>query len=160
MCTNPEDINAKVADFISLSGSWDTEKLKGSVFDMDLGIIQNIPINTNLMDQPIWHYDKVGRYSVKSGYKLFMNSLINEASSSSNHMEKVWNNIWKMCVPNKIRLFCWKALNNFIPTNLNLKIRGIDSSIYCPICFKYPESTDHIYSLFTCERAMEIWKNM
>lgn len=108
------------------------------VLEMDIDIIKRIPINTNIRDKFIWYYDKMGKYSVKSGYKLFMNTKINEASSSTYPMGSVWKNLWKLFVPMKIKHFCWKALNNFIPMNLNLKNRGVDVVIYCPICFKFP----------------------
>lgn len=121
---------------------------------MDIEKIKRIPINTSLPDKIKWHYDRTREYSVKSGYKLYVNTKINEASSSSNPMGNVWNRLWNLRIPNKIKIFYQKALNNFIPTHLNLLNRGINSYEYCPICHKYLESTNH--SLFACNRAKEI----
>lgn len=118
--------------------------------------IRKCSINKSLEDKLIWHFDKTDNYTVKSGYKVFLNSKIDGIASSSNSMEKVWNSLWKLKIPSKIKLFCWKALNNTLPTKLNLLKRGIASDLYCPICGNEVESTDHI--LFQCCRAKEIWE--
>lgn len=100
---------------------------------MDLEVIERIPINIGLEDKIIWHYDKTGKYMVKSGYKLFMNNKINEASSSSYPMGNVWKNLWKLKIPSKIKIFYWKVLHEIIPTNRNLSKRGVSSSSICPM---------------------------
>lgn len=124
----------------------------------DYDLIRKIPINSNLKDSFIWHYDRTGKFTFKSGYKLYMNSKINAASSSSNIMKKVWEKLWKLCIPSKIKHFSWKALNEILPTNINLKKRGMDIPQICHICMSANESTDHI--LFDCHRATEIWRNL
>lgn len=93
---NLESFNDRVANFIIPSGQWDIRKLGDSVLDIDLEVIKRIPINRELEVKIIWHYDKTGKYTVKSGYRLFMNGKINEASSSSNPMGNVWKNLWKL----------------------------------------------------------------
>lgn len=155
-CTNPESSNLKVADFILPSGCWDSQKLKDNVLSPDYEAIRSIPINKNLEDKLIWHYDKTGSYTVKSGYKLFSNLKREGISSSSNNMSNIWNNLWKLNIPAKIKHFCWRSLNNIIPNNVNLNKKGINVPIVCPICNASPESSDHC--LFTCNRAKEIWK--
>lgn len=79
-------INKKVAEFISISPtrSWDLERLRSVVVSFDYEIIRGIPINRDLNDKLIWHYDRTGEsYSVKSGYKLYMKIKIDGISSSS-----------------------------------------------------------------------------
>lgn len=87
-----------------------------------------------------------------------MNTKINAASSSSNIMQKVWDKLWRLCTPSKIKHFCWKALNEILPTKCNLAKRGLDVPLSCPICMNSIESTDHI--LFDCYRAREIWSQV
>lgn len=55
--------------------------------------IRRIPINLELEDRYIWYYDRMRKYTVKSGYKVFMKSKICVASSSSNLMGRVWDNV-------------------------------------------------------------------
>lgn len=81
--------------------------------DVDFDVIERISINIDLKDKFIWHYDRTGRYFVKSGYRPFMNFKINEASSSVYPRGNVWKNLWKLLVPTKVKYFCWKALNDF-----------------------------------------------
>lgn len=85
-----------------------------------------------------------------------MKSKMDGISSSSNPMSKIWNSLWNLKNPPKTKHFCWKALNNTLPTKVNLKYRGIDTSLVCPSCSNYVETTDHI--LFQCDHAKEIWK--
>lgn len=149
--------NGKVSDFISPLGDWDITKLRNNVvLSNDVEIIRRIPINEHLDDKIIWHFDKAGKYTVKSGYKVFMNSKIDGVSSNFDSMTRVWNKLWKLSIPTKIKHFYWKAIKNTLPTRLNLLNRGIDTTSSCPICSNHFESTYHI--LFECQRAKEIWK--
>lgn len=156
ICINRELINRKVSDFILPNGTWDVEKLSGAVVYFDCDIIRGVPINKNLSDKIIWHFDKTGEYTVKSRYKLYMKLKIDGIQSSSSHTNKIWNNVWRMEVPSKIKHFVWKALNNVLPNNCNFLHRGIEIPPNCPMCNFRIESTDHI--LFGCDRAKKIWE--
>lgn len=85
-----------------------------------------------------------------------MKDKLDGISSSVNPMKQIWENIWKLKIPTKIKTFCWKALNNIIRNKVNLHSRGIDTPIICPICNQSNENSDHC--LFVCKRAQEIWK--
>lgn len=121
---------------------------------MILEIIRKVPINLASSDKYVWHYDKCGNYSAKSVYRVFMKNKI-RSSSSNNSMAKVWSNLWKLKVPAKVKHFCWKTLNGFIPTRVNLHRRGIQTNVMCPRCSENVETTDHI--LVGCKKAQEIW---
>lgn len=77
-----------------------------AVMGEDWEYIKGIPINRNLEDKLIWHYDKLGIYSVKSEYKLYINNKISNASSSSSPLSRIWKNLWKLRVPSKVKHFC------------------------------------------------------
>lgn len=124
--------------------------------DFDLESIKSIPLNLNLDDKLVWHYDKTGKYSVKSGYNLFQKIKIDGIFARTSPMGRIWNNVWKLKIPSKIKLFCWKALKGSLPNNLNLQNRGVHLSSLCPICDFHIENTDHC--LLTCNRAQEVWK--
>lgn len=156
ICIDRDMFETKVADYISPSGGWDIEKLNTAVINFDINTIRGIPINTNLNDKLICHFDKTGKYTVKSGYKLYMKIKINGVSSSSSPLNRVWNNLWKLKIPAKIKHFCWRALKDSIPNSVNLNHRGINVSVQCPICNSQLENIDHC--LFDCPRAREIWK--
>lgn len=65
ICINGEMINKKVGDFITPTGVWDLEELKRAVISFDCHTIRGIPINLNLRDKLICHYDRIGKYTVK-----------------------------------------------------------------------------------------------
>lgn len=71
-------------------------------------------------------------------------------------MGKVWDIVWKLKVLSKVKFFCWKALRGFLPTRVNLHIRGMDIFIGCSMCSMAVESIDHC--LFSCSKAKEIWR--
>lgn len=63
-----------------------------------------------------------------------------------------------MKVPRKIKFFLWRAIHDIIPTNFNLKSRGIDLLSAYPICNVAFESMDHV--LIKCPRAQLIWSKI
>ncbi|KAL4325958.1 hypothetical protein GQ457_11G022470 [Hibiscus cannabinus] len=60
--------------------------------------------------------------------------------------------------PSEGQIILWKAGYGRIPTHTELAIRGINSSesLLCVLCFKEPESMDHL--LCHCEVVSKIWK--
>lgn len=155
---NEDFIEVRAAFFMDVEGKWDTNKL-GAVFDKeDINLIMRMPTKKNLEDKWIWHFDKKGLYSVKSGYKAYINTIIRESSSSENNMQKTWEKLWRLKVPNKVKSFCWRALHEIIPTKVNLQKKGIDTNLICPICNCFLESSDHV--LFTYSRAKSVWNSL
>lgn len=53
---------------------WNIELVNHLFWPADRQVILNIPLGmSNSTDVLMWHYDKKGLYSVKSGYKAIMN---------------------------------------------------------------------------------------
>ncbi|KAK3231580.1 hypothetical protein Dsin_003461 [Dipteronia sinensis] len=68
--------DAKVAELKLLNGSWNEQLIHDSFLPEDVSLILNIPcLSSQLPDSISWHYDKLGLYSVKSGYHIGCNSL-------------------------------------------------------------------------------------
>lgn len=70
-----------------------------------------------------WHPDKHGIFSVRSAYSLALDFSRTEVSSSSSSiaMSKVWKLVWKCDVPQKVKIFVWRAGSNCLPTLENKK---------------------------------------
>lgn len=66
------DENMLVANFVTPSYRWDIEKLQQFLCMENVEEIAHLPISCSALDTWIWHYDKHGKYRVKSGYKLSM----------------------------------------------------------------------------------------
>lgn len=69
--------------------------------------------------------------------------------------KKVWAALWKLHIPNKIKVFRWRACHNILPTRKNLTKRQIITKDACPICTRCQESALH--ALWDCVAAQDIW---
>lgn len=60
-------------------------------------------------DRLVWHYDRKGTYSVRSGYKVTMEFKKVASSSTANNEEKWWGKLyWRLNIPNKVKIFIWR----------------------------------------------------
>nr|GEV68368.1 RNA-directed DNA polymerase, eukaryota, reverse transcriptase zinc-binding domain protein [Tanacetum cinerariifolium] len=89
-----------------------------------------------------------GEFTVASVRQFIDDHLLFEVSSKLR---------WRKIVPIKVNILAWKIKINFLPSRLNLSIRGLDiHSILCSICEKYVESTNHI----TCSLVCDIYRQI
>lgn len=108
----------------------------------------------------IWPSCRDGVYSVKSGYKLLMEfDEVNEPAVNVtfvNELKSSWNAIWKLQVPNRIKLLMWRAGSDFLPTKVNLTKRMLLTETTCTQCNQGPEDTLH--ALWTCPQLSLVWQ--
>nr|POE81420.1 putative ribonuclease h protein [Quercus suber] len=78
------------------------------------------------------------------------------SSSSMGPMKSIWNGIWKLEVPNRIKLFMWRAGNDSLPTRVNLVCRKLLTESTCPLCKLEPEDTLH--ALWKCPTLSTVWQ--
>lgn len=63
--------HSTVAELITADHQWDDTKLRRHFHDVDAAEIIKLPLPAEPADDAVlWHYDKRGHYSVKSGYQL------------------------------------------------------------------------------------------
>nr|POF25158.1 putative ribonuclease h protein [Quercus suber] len=120
--------------------------------------IRAIPLCwTNQEDILIWPACKDENYSTKRGYQLFCKYEISGAASSSDSLEQslFWKRIWKLHIPNKIKMFLWRVCSNALPTLVNLKKRKILEDAKCKACLMAEENTLH--AIWDCEKLHHIW---
>ena len=75
-------------------------------------LIESLPLcSTPEPDTLVWPKEKLGNYSVKSGYKLLceLHDLDSNRPQVLDSQKTFWKSIWKMKVPGKIKHFLWKA---------------------------------------------------
>ncbi|KAL5541337.1 hypothetical protein UlMin_044597 [Ulmus minor] len=99
-------------------------------------------------DSFLWHYDKSGHYTVRSGYWLASNSKGIPSSSTTSHTSW-WQRFWRLRIPSKIRVFLWKAFHNWIPSSVNLAKHGVPTQARCLICNETDDTTLH--ALWGCK---------
>lgn len=111
---------------MGLSGPWlmDPKPIRFKLGQFEYN--SKIPIcKTERNDRWIWHYTTNGVFSTRSAYKVYANRM-REAECSTTPTEMVWwQRLWKLKIPNKIRLFLWRVFFEIVPTNSVLNKRHI-----------------------------------
>ncbi|KAH9758687.1 hypothetical protein KPL71_016758 [Citrus sinensis] len=109
-----------------------------------------------MKDEVMWHYDRKGQYSVKSGYQIALNLKFLVRPTSSAAAQNQWNTIWLLTLPEKIRIFTWRAAKNLLPSAENLWKRKVIQEPVCHFCNNKLETVFH--ALMGCKVVQKIWK--
>ncbi|KAK0587875.1 hypothetical protein LWI29_030314 [Acer saccharum] len=96
-----------------------------------------------LDDSILWHYEVLGSFSVKSSYRLVRYSTMASCSSGLSQLVSWWKWFWKISLLPKLKIFVWKACNNWFPTRVNLVSHGMKLNSLCPICNQKEETSLH-----------------
>ena len=106
----------------------------------------------------VWLHNRKGVYSVRSGYYIARRVMRKddwaESSRGSGGLQ-IWKKLWKLRVPNKIKVFGWRTCHEILPTCVNLARRKILSDPMCHCCKFFPESTVH--AIWECVAAQDVW---
>ena len=86
-----------------------------------------------------------------------MKNLEVKAALGSNRsvVSGLWNGMWKLKVPRKIKHVKWKACSESLPTKANLMKRKILTDLTCHLCGRVAEDTKH--ALWDCEAVKAVW---
>lgn len=77
--------------------------------------------------------------------------------SCSNSRGTNWSVLWKLIIPEKIKIFIWKAAKNLLPTAGNLWERKIIQEVHCKRCGDGVENIWH--ALISCKAAKKVWQS-
>jgi hypothetical protein len=154
------NILTRVSDLINpIDGSWDEDITEDIFWPIAAHRILQIPLTPNREDLVAWHHNKLGLFSIRStyfcqwDYKFGRNNRnINITESASND---IWEKLWSLEIPSKIKIFGWRVLHAMIPCRGVLANRHIGNLGGCPICNSSCEDIKHL--LFSCARAKEVW---
>ncbi|KAL6192120.1 hypothetical protein ACLB2K_038507 [Fragaria x ananassa] len=83
-------------------------------------------------------------------------SMSSSGEKGETNSNSVWSIIWGLSVPNKVKLFLWRACHAFLPCVERLFKRKVCSSDICSRCGGASESVLH--SLWACRIAQKVWK--
>lgn len=153
----------KVADLINpVTRSWNKQFIEVAFWPIDCERILAIPIGAIISeDRLVWHYSKEGIYSVKTAYQVMYDARCSEAGSSmrasSGVLDVNWQEIWRLDIPPKIRMFLWRVCKNFLPHALELFRSHISTNPFCVRCKSEVEATVHV--LMVCRGLREIWQS-
>ena len=135
---------------------WRTEEIMSMFHREEAEAICQIPLSRrDVNDTIIWLHNSKGEFSVKSVYHVARN-LGDRTRTSGGYAEwKVWATIWKLKLPNKIKIFGWWACHEILPIARNLFRRKVVQENKCQLCMREEESTVH--ALWDCVAIQDIW---
>ena len=88
--------------------------------------ICQIPLSRrDVNDAIIWLHNSKGVFTVKSAYHVARNLGKRTGTSRGCIERKIWTAIWKLKLPNKIKIFRWRAYHDILPTAGNLTRRKV-----------------------------------
>ncbi|CAN1812050.1 Putative ribonuclease H protein At1g65750 [Linum perenne] len=133
---------------------WDGGLLEELFEPEDVEAILSIPTtHADGEDEILWHYGKFGEYSVKSAYKLYMETMAFRGALRS---EGEWNAIWRLQLPPKVKHFLWRLARGVLPLRRNLWHRRIHVPGECGLCGQGTEDVFHEFK--QCDEAKDCWR--
>jgi len=142
----------KVSELINpVTGEWDVQLIQDIFWPEDVAVIMQIPIDHDMDDLPAWHFDAKGLFSVKSAYKVAVSrrdvkagrDASTSGSSRGDNGDFEWYRIWKLQIPNKVKMFIWRLAHNSLPVRRNVSRRGVELDTKCPVCQRLDEDCGH-----------------
>jgi hypothetical protein len=129
-------------------------------FPHDALVILSIKIPPRPVDDFVaWSGEHNGLFSVRSAYRIGMQPKLVELSGGQSSSDptgdrKVWDLIWKLNVPPKLRIFAWRAASDSLGVRLNLSRRIHTITPICTICGHAPEDAHNALVSCTLARAL------
>ena len=126
--------------------------------------ILQIPLRDGVDDFIAWHYDKRGAFSVKSAYKVAVDSAGRESLSGltstsiaeGENSSFNWKKLWALPLPNKVLHFLWRIATYSLPLRTKLHGKGIPIDTRCPLCHRMDEDGGHLF--FKCKKVKNLWR--
>ena len=76
-------------------------------------------------------------------------------SSNREVTKSLWQAVWKIKVPPKAKICCWRIINDILSNKINLAKKEVHSNLLCLFCRKHVESSIHL--MWKCILSKEIW---
>ena len=137
---------------------WRYEDIRTIFHSDEADAICQIPLSRRYVaDTIVWLHNPRGEFTVKSAYHVARRILTGEARVGTSRgcaAKQIWATIWKLRIPNKIKVFAWRACHEILPTTMNLTRRRVIHEDKCSVCTIESEST--INALWDCAAAQDI----
>ncbi|XP_062103683.1 uncharacterized protein LOC133814782 [Humulus lupulus] len=131
--------------------TWDEEVVRDLFNDRDRLAILSIPLGiASEGDVWYWGLDRTDLYSVKSAYRM-----IHGVNDGNGEETSFWRKFWLLQVPPKVKNTVWRAIMGCLPTRVQLRIKKVQVSLFCPFCEVYNETMLHC--LVTCSFSRMCW---
>jgi ribonuclease HI len=136
--------------------SWDKNKIFSLFSNEEAHNIISVPLfGLAREDKLIWSDEKDGLYSVRTGYRKFM-EISNKGYLPGRDVG--WSTLWKIHAPPKSKHLLWRICRECLPTRSRLRSRYVQCPVDCPLCSSHEETDLHLF--FRCETVREAWRAM
>ena len=88
-------------------------------------------------------HDTRGNYTVKSGHHRAMDLWRKEQGLTVAISRDQWRYVWTASVPDKVKIWHWRAFQDVVPFLSRLVTKGVDCSVVCPMCEEANETLGH-----------------
>ena len=153
-----------VSDLLDENGAWRVDQLRENFWPMDIDYIMKIRTSPRQRcDFVSWFPEKRVKFTFNSAYKLatYDHSIAiagGASCSAPNGVRSIWNSVWKLLVPQKMKILAWKVVSDALPTAQCKKYRHLSKRSLCPLCGV--EEEDSFHALITCAHSRSFWTNM
>lgn len=121
--------------------------------DVDANAILATSVSQQSVDDRIvWAQSTNDLYNVKTRYREWKNHF---AGNSRIIQSGGWTGLWRLDIPQKIKIFIWRFCRDNIPVRIRLSNKGVYLPISCPICNVDVEHLLHLF--FECPFARNCW---
>lgn len=143
-----------------LTHTWDSQLIEEKFHIDDAVAILRIPLSQrHIQDSIYWIHNKKGEYTVKSEYQIARQIVKEEKMqgecSNARTSDSMWSTLWKLHIPNKLKIFGWRVCHDILPTHENLGQKTIIEDRTCQLCTRGDESALHV--LWECSVAQDVW---
>ncbi|XP_042958214.1 uncharacterized protein LOC122293826 [Carya illinoinensis] len=152
-------VQALIGKYEDVSGSWDVAKLRALFNPSVVEDILKITLCAgSSADKRVGGHERNGLFSVRNCYKFILDQQGSPDAESSNASAQrvVWRNIWKMPVPNKIKIFAWRACKDVLPSKANLLLKHVPNDGLCNFSNEDLEGSYH--ALVNCKQLQKAWQ--
>lgn len=113
---------------------WNADMVQSLVFEQEKRIIQSIPLSWNRADD--WRY--YGEAEMEHSQLNISITVFNSRRwrNLSIVSYNPWSKIWGLDIPNKVKHFLFRFMNNMLPCRRNLAKRGgSGAGLVCAMCY-------------------------
>jgi ribonuclease HI len=142
------------------SRTWDVEAVRECCWPHDANTILGIKLAGRASDDFLaWSGESSGLFSVRSAYRIGMQASLQNLSRGQSSFEPtgdrtVWEVVWKANVPQKLRVFAWRAATDSLGVLAGLYHRISSINPICSICGREEEDVHHALVRCTLARAL------
>ncbi|CAA7033157.1 unnamed protein product [Microthlaspi erraticum] len=108
---------------------------------------------TGASDRLAWKGNADGEFSVTSAYQL-----VTRETLPLPNMESFFDRVWRVAVPERVRVFIWLVSQQVIMTNVERRRRHLSDTDVCSVCKGDFETLIHI--LRDCPAMLGIWERI